>query len=316
MDALSDVLKAVRLTGAVFFDVEASAPWVAASPAGAAIVGSIFPGSDHLISYHVVTRGSAWACLDGVPAIALGPGDVVMFPHGDKHLLTSTPGLRQSPDLALFRRPEGEPLPFSLSLTGEGRESAHVVCGFLGCDARPFNPLLEALPRVIHLAGTPDGALATFVQFAAQESRAERAGRESVLSRLSEMLFIDVVRRHIESLDPEQRGWLAGLREPAVGRALTALHREPSRPWTLDVLAREAGLSRSGLAERFTQYVGQPPMQYLANWRMQLAAHHLRDGGASVADVADRVGYASEAAFSRAFKKAVGVPPGQWRRTS
>jgi len=166
---------------------------------------------------------------------------------------------------------------------------------------------------VIHISDPSGGALGAFVRFAVDESRAPRPGGESVLGRLSELMFVDVIRRHLETLPADRTGWLAGLRDPSVGRALAALHRSPAHAWSLNLLAREVGLSRSVLAERFTQFVGQPAMQYLANWRMQLAANQLLNGADSIANIAERVGYESEAAFSRAFKKAVGVPPSQWR---
>jgi AraC-like DNA-binding protein len=314
MDALSDVLRAVRLTGAVFFDVQASAPWVAESPPGPAIVGSIFPGADHLMAYHVVTQGQAWATVDGEAPIRLSTGDIILFPHGDPHAMSSAPGLHEPPDLSLFRRPLDRRLPFALAM-GEARsDAAHIVCGFLGCDARPFNPLLAALPRVMRASDPEGGMIGPLARFAAAESKEPRLGGECVLGRLSELMFVDVVRRYLEALPPGRTGWLAGLREPFVGRALRALHRDPARGWTLDQLAREVGLSRSALAERFAHIVGQPPMQYLANWRMQLAASQLLGGVDGVAAIAERVGYESEAAFSRAFKKAVGMAPGQWRR--
>jgi AraC-like DNA-binding protein len=189
-----------------------------------------------------------------------------------------------------------------------------VVCGYLGCDARPFNPLLAALPRVIHVSERAGGAIGTFVQFAMIEANERRPGGEVVLGHLSELMFVDVVRRYLETLSPDRTGWLAALREPFVGRALTALHRNPARNWTLESLSHEVGLSRSALAERFTQLVGQPPIQYLMNWRMQLAANYLLRTTDGVAAIAERVGYESEAAFSRAFKKAVGVSPSEWRK--
>jgi len=314
MDALSDVLRAVRLSGAVFFDVRASDPWVAEAPPGASIVGKIFPGGEHLISYHFVTRGSCWGSVIGGSPIRLTAGDIIVFPHGDAHALSSAPGMRGTPDLDLYRLPGDGQLPFSVSMGRPGVEVAHIVCGFLGCDARPFNPLLAALPHVIHVSDLTGGTLGAFAQFAVAESTQPRIGGECVLGRLSELMFVDVVRRHLETLPADRTGWLAGLREPFVGRALTELHRSPARDWTLESLAREVGLSRSALAERFTQFVGQPPMQYLANWRMQLAANHLLSGTDSIATIAERVGYESEAAFSRAFKKTVGAPPSQWRR--
>jgi AraC-like DNA-binding protein len=313
MDALSDVLRAVRLTGAIFFDIHASEPWVAETPAGEAIVEAMFPGSEHLICYHVITQGSCWACIPGEAPTQLTAGDIIVLPHGDTHVLSSTPGLRRSPDMALYRMPTNGKLPVSISMGDARGAPVHFVCGFLGCDARPYNPLLSALPRVILVNGRAGGALAAYVQFALAESKEPRLGGQGVLSRLSELMFVDVVRHYLETLPPDRTGWLAGLRDPFVGRALSAFHRDPARAWTIETLARAVGLSRSAFAERFTQFVGQPLLQYLTNWRMQLAANHLLSGTESVAVIANRVGYDSEAAFSRAFKKAVGAPPSRWR---
>jgi AraC-like DNA-binding protein len=314
MDALSDVLRTVRLTGAIFFDIHASEPWVAETPAGKAIVGAMFPGSEHLICYHVITQGTCWACVPGQAPMQLSAGDIIVLPHGDTHVLSSTPGLRRTPDMALYRMPSDGQLPVSISMGDPHGASAHFVCGFLGCDARPYNPLLNALPQVILVTGQAGGALAAYVQFALAESKGPRMGGQCVLGRLSELMFVDVVRHHLETLPPDRTGWLAGLRDPFVGRSLEAVHRKPAHAWTIESLARHVGLSRSTLAERFTQFVGQPPMQYLTNWRMQLAANHLLSGTESVATIAGRVGYESEAAFSRAFKKVVGTPPSQWRK--
>ena len=314
MDALSDVLRAVRLTGAIFFDINASEPWVAETPTGSDVVEAMFPGSEHLICYHAITRGSCWACLEGQAPIRLSAGDIIVLPHGDTHVLASTPGLRRKPNMSMYRLPRDGALPVSVFVGPAQGESVHFVCGFLGCDARPFNPLLTALPRVFLVKATPGGSLDSYLRFALAESLQRRVGGQSVLGRLSELMFVDVVRQYIETLPPERSDWLAGLREPHVGRALTLMHRTPARAWTLQMLARTVGLSRSALAERFTRFVGQPPMQYLTNWRMQLATTELRKGNEGVAGVASRVGYESEAAFSRAFKKALGVSPGTWRR--
>jgi transcriptional regulator GlxA family with amidase domain len=191
------------------------------------------------------------------------------------------------------------------------------VCGYLACDAGPFNPLLDNLPRVIKTRDQQEsdtGWLGQFIRFAMIESADKRAGGESVLARLSELMFIEVVRRHLQALPPEQAGWLAGLRDPFVGKALALMHAGPARNWTIEELAKNAGLSRSVLAERFTSLVGMPPMQYLAKWRMQIASGLLSDGSANLATVANEIGYESEAAFSRAFKKMVGTPPSVWRR--
>ena len=314
MDTLSAVLRAVRLTGAVFFDVDACEPWVASTPPGDAIVRKIFPEAGHLIPYHVITHGSCWGSVDGEPPVHASTGDIIVFPHGDAHTLSSAPGMRGTPDLTLYRRPGVGQLPFSVTMGSSRADPAHIVCGYLGCDATPFNPLLAALPRVLHVGGQSNGAISTFVQFAMAEANQRRPGSEAVLGHLSELMFVDVVRRYLETLPSDRTGWLAALRDPFVGRAVTALHRSPAHQWSLESLAREVGLSRSALAERFTQLAGQPPMQYLANWRMQLAANQLLAGTDNVATIAERVGYESEAAFSRAFKKAVGMPPSEWRR--
>jgi AraC-like DNA-binding protein len=313
-DTLSDLLRTVRLTGAVFFDVEAAAPWAQAQPPGPTIASSVLPGVQHLISYHAVTQGPCFGGLVGAEPIRLETGDVIVFPHGDAHVMSSAPGLPARVDLDVYRVPSSQ-LPVTLHAGGAARERTQLVCGFLGCDVRPFNPLLGALPRVLHVragAGPNQGWLGQLVHVALVESRAKRSGGESVLARMSELLFVEAVRRHLEALPAEQTGWLAGLRDPEIGRALALLHARPGFGWTLAALARGAGLSRSALAERFTHLIGQPPMQYLASWRMQVAAGLLVRGG-KVASVAREVGYDSEAAFSRAFKKLVGSSPASWR---
>ena len=317
IDPLSSVLQAVRLTGAAFFDVAAAAPWVAEAPHAGTIAHDVLPGAQHVIPYHVVTQGGCVASLvDGAP-LHLEAGDVIVFPQGDPHVLASAPGMRAAPPLALYRevRASALPAPIVLNASG-GPETAHLVCGFLGCDARPFNPLLATLPPVLRVneRDAPGGLLTRFIELARAESAAARAGAECVLGKLSELMFVEVVRRHLQGLPEGRTGWLAGLRDPHVGRALSALHARPAHPWTLDDLGREAGLSRSALAERFSALVGEPPMQYLARWRMQVAAGLLASTHDGVAAVAAAVGYASEAAFNRAFRKLVGVPPATWRR--
>jgi AraC-like DNA-binding protein len=315
-DVLSDVLGAVHLTGAVFFDFELSSPWLAEAPPSREIAGIVMPGAQRVIEYHLVARGACWGNAVGQAPKRLHEGDVIVFPQGDAHVLSSSPGMRVAPDIFRFARPS-TPLPMFYELGGGGPEKARIVCSFLGCDERPYNPLLNALPAVIHLssAGSPGalGWLATLMGTAAVEARSGRPGGENVLARLAELLFVETVRRYLEGLPPAQTGWLAGLRDPVVGQALAALHGEFKRAWSVEDLARVSGASRSVFAERFAEMVGQPPMQYLALWRMQLASRLLIDGG-SVATVAAAVGYESEAAFSRAFKKLVGEAPATWRR--
>jgi len=314
MDALSDVLRAVRLSGAFFFDVSGCSPWVAETPLGKSVVDAMFPGTgaDHLICYHAILEGECWVELEGEAPLKLVAGDIIVLPHGDTHVLATQLGMRKAPNMALYRRPEDERLPSRIALNTEGGERAHFVCGFLACDSRPYNPLLTALPRMIRVNDHASGPLGAYFRAALAESKG-RMGAESMLGRISELMFVDVVRRHLESLPEDRTNWLSGLRDSYVGRALTALHENPSRDWSLESLAQVAALSRSAFAERFAQYVGQPPMQYLTNWRMQLATNYLRSGNESIAAVANRVGYDSEAAFSRAFKKVVGKPPSEWR---
>jgi AraC-like DNA-binding protein len=316
-DALSNVLKTVRLTGATFFDVVAKAPWVAEQPGPDMILPKILPGAEHLIAYHVVTEGRCFAYTIGGEPIAVEAGEVIVFTKGDPHVMSSGPGMRGDPFTpSVIDAATTSQLPLLVNYGGTG-PATKLVCGFLACDVQPFNPLLENLPPVIK-AGDPQnrdtGWFSQFIRFAMMESAEKRVGGESVLARLSELMFIEVVRRYLEALPPEQAGWLAGLRDPFIGKALSLMHGEPAQNWTIEELAKQVGLSRSLLAERFTDLVGIPPIQYLAKWRMQIASELLSGGSANVATVAAEIGYASEAAFSRAFKKMVGVPPSAWRR--
>jgi len=317
-DALSDLLRTVRLTGAAFFDVVAREPWVAEQPPREKVLQKVLPGAGHLIAYHVVTEGRCFANIIGQEPVAIEAGEVIVFTRGDPHVMASRPGMRADPAVPdPLDGVSGSRLPFLINLGGNGPTTAKLVCGFLACDAQPFNPLLDNLPPIIK-SGDPKGGdagwLGQFIRLAAAESTDKRAGGESVLAKLSELMFIEVVRRHLEALPPDQAGWLAGLREPFVGKAMSLLHSNPARNWTIEDLAREVGLSRSVLAERFADLVGMPPMHYLASWRMQIASGMLSGGNANIATVAAEIGYGSEAAFSRAFKKVVGVPPSAWRR--
>jgi AraC-like DNA-binding protein len=278
----------------------------------------ILPGADHLIAYHVVTSGRCFACLVGGQPIALEAGEVVVFTHGDAHIMSSDPNMRADPPSAdvLDIAVAGQ-TPFHINYANGGPGSTNLVCGYLACDARPFNPLLEALPPVIKAGDTRDGEtgwIGQFIRFAVAEVVYKRAGAETVLTKLSELMFIDVLRRYIETLPPQNTGWLAGLRDPFVGKALALIHDKPAHDWTIETLARQSGVSRTVLAERFTELVGIPPMHYLAKWRMQIASELLSSGSANIARIAADIGYESEAAFSRAFKKMIGVPPSAWRR--
>jgi AraC-like DNA-binding protein len=310
MDPLSDLLRVVRLDGAFFYAVEAAEPWSVETVAARELSPRIMPAAEHLISYHILTRGRCYGGVIGEEQVELAPGDVIVFPHGDAHVMSSGRGLRVGPDV---HTSAPDRYPHTVLLGDHGPRITSFVCGFLGCDRRPFNPLLAALPHRMHVRGMSSTGLDDFTRRLTEESSRGRAGADGVLTRLAELMFIEVLRRYLDDLPPGQTGWLAGLRDEVVGQALTLLHARPAHPWTLADLAREAASSRSNLAKRFMLLVGQPPMQYLAQWRMQVAANRLAQSGTKVAAVGAEVGYDSEAAFSRAFKKATGAAPGAWR---
>jgi AraC-like DNA-binding protein len=319
-DPLSAVLRAVSLTGTCFFVVEAVGPWWAEVPSAAAIGPCILPGAQQLVSYHVVTEGRCWAGLEHGGSLWADPGDIVVIPHGDCYALANAPGVvgKQSLDVSttFFRQLAAGLLPPTIRYGDPGPPDVRVLCGFLGCDLLPFNPILGLLPalaRVPAASGPGSRRLAGLVELALSESRERSAGSDVVLLRISELLFVEVIRRHVEALPPNETSWLAGLRDPVVSRALALLHGDPARAWSLPSLAREVAVSRSVLAERFTRLVGVAPIQYLTRWRMQLASRGLREGR-PVARVGLDVGYESEAAFSRAFKNVVGTSPAAWRR--
>lgn len=317
-DALSDVLRAVRLSSAMFFHLDVRAPWVAEAPASATCASAVLPGAQHVIEYHVIVDGGCWGGLIDAPSVRLDAGDIIAFPQGAPHVLSSAPGMRAIPDMSVYGQALANQLPHMIRVGDNGPADARILCGFLGCDTRPFNPLVEALPPVLHLRCSSyrdNSSLAHLISAARAESEQRRSGGEGVLARLGELLFVEAIRCHIETLDPEQTGWFAGLRDRHVGEALNLLHGDASADWTLDELARLVGLSRSTFAQRFTQLIGHPPMQYLTRWRMQLAAGLLASGHDPIARVAEAVGYDSEAAFNRAFRRTVGTPPAAWRQT-
>lgn len=322
-DILSDLLRSVRLSGAVFFEVDVSSPWVAAAPPSRSIAASVIPGAQHVIEYHVLVEGTCWARVtrpDGEPSIRLSAGSIVVFPQGDPHVLASQPELDAEPDLSSFDQAvRARSLPLRLDYRDGGSETANMLCGFLGCDIAPFNPLIASLPRIVHVPdgyGSGDGFLGHLIRATVREARAKGVGSGGVLSKLSELIFIEVIRRYARMLPADAGGWLTGLRDPRIGRAIQVLHAEPARDWTVADLAREAGLSRTVLAERFADMLGMPPMTYLAKWRMQRAAAMLAAGSTSLSRVAAAAGYESEAAFSRAFKRDTGLSPAQWRKNA
>lgn len=315
MDALSDVLRVVRLTGAVFMDAEFTAPWCVGEPAGVEVCVQHLPDAQHVVIYHLVTEGSCQVALPGETPRAARAGDLVIIPGGEAHALGSD--LARPPAdgarLVVQRGPDEAPQVRH----GGGGEVTRMVCGYLACDSGLFDTLLSSLPRlmIVDMREGPGAQwLTSSIRFSMAEAAAARAGTGSMLAKLSELMFVEAMRRHIESLPPEQTGWLAGLRDRFVGKALALMHSKPARTWTVEELAESVGLSRSALAERFTGLIGLPPMQYLTRWRLQLAANLLRTGSRAVAAIASDVGYESEAAFNRAFKRELGTTPAAWRK--
>ena len=314
MDALSETLRVVRLTGAIFINARFTEPWCYQSPSAASAAPLLEPGAENVVIFHLITEGECHVEMGNGAPMRLIAGDVVLFPEGDAHRMTSQPGLAPAPGgrLAdvLSRRPR------QLSYGGGG-PATRLVCGYMACDARLARMLLAGLPRIVrvNVRGSNAGAwLEASVRYALAEARSPRPGGAGVLAKLSEVLFIEVLRLYTNEQREGRTGWLAGLGDRIVGAALNALHKEPARAWSLEELARAAGTSRSVLAERFGQLVGVSPMQYLTQWRMMLAANLLCRSNIPLARVAEDVGYQTDTAFSRAFRRKFGAPPATWRR--
>jgi AraC-like DNA-binding protein len=317
MDALSDILRVVRLKGGVFLHAEFTAPWCIRSDLSARDLGSLLEGAEHIVLYHYVVEGRMSARVDKGELVELEAGEAVMFPHNHPHLMGSHLDLPPVSTRQVVHAPAGGGL--RVICHGAGGARTRVVCGFLGCDRLEGNPLAGALPPVLRFdtrQGSSAAWMSSSLEFAADEIAAHRAGSETILAKMSELMFVEALRRYVESLPEEQTGWLAGLKDPFVSRALSLMHKRLNEEWTVDDLGRQVGLSRSALADRFTRLIGEPPMRYLARWRLQVAANQLRNSDAPLAHIAEQVGYESEAAFNRAFKRSFGVPPATWRRNA
>ncbi|MEP6632947.1 MAG: AraC family transcriptional regulator [Luteimonas sp.] len=318
VDALSEILKTVKLDGAVYLNAEFTAPWCVEAGYGMPVDTAKAIGADHIVFFHCLIEGRCKARLvDGSDTIDLTSGDLVLFPHDHRHLVGSDLRL-PSIDADTIAPTPGASEMIQLHYGGGG-EATRFVCGYLACNRRVCRALLSALPQVMRIPLHEDvegGWLLDLLRLGVRESIANEPGAHSILTKLSELLFAEALRRYAETLPPEQPGWLAGLRDPLVGRALTLMHRHPYDAWTVDSLARATASSRSALADRFTTLIGEPPMKYLTSHRLALAAQTLRAGSASVADIADTIGYGSEAAFARAFKREFGASPAVWRKGS
>ena len=316
MDAFSEILSGVKLNGALFFSAEFSAPWCFSSPESRTLAPMLSPGAPHLVIYHLVIDGRAFVQMADGQSVELGPGDVVVLPHGDPHTMTSSRGVTTaSLTSAILSKVKSRDL--SPMQAGGGGDAARYVCGYMSCDPFLSRPILGGLPSVFKVNVRMDRSgewLENSILHLVEEAASGRVGSDAMLAKLSEALFVDTLRRYVAALPKQQTGWLAGARDPIVGKSLGLLHGRVAHPWTIADLADEVGISRSALVERFTRYLSEPPMTYLTRWRLQLAARSLESTPRGIAEIAAEVGYESEAAFSRAFKREFGQPPGHYRR--
>jgi AraC family transcriptional regulator, alkane utilization regulator len=319
MDALSDVLKSVRLEGAVYLNAEFTAPWCIRGECSVPAVRQRLAGAEHVVFFHFLTEGRCEVRLTaGGEALVADAGDLILVTQDDPHLMGSD--VRHAPmETSGLVVDEGNADPDFVQLRyGGGGAVTRFVCGYLACSRSVCRPLLDALPRLLRIPvgdAAASASLRELLRVGVRESTAARPGADSMLAKLSELVFVEAIRRYAESIPPEARGWLAGVRDAQIGKALGLLHASPGRSWTVDELAREVALSRSALAEHFTTLVGESPMQYLMRWRLALAAQALRSAAQPIGRVAERYGYESEAAFSRAFKREFAVSPAAWRKS-
>jgi AraC-like DNA-binding protein len=316
MDAFSEILSGVKLNGALFFNAHFTAPWGFSAPASKALAPSLAPQAPHLVIYHLVLEGRAVARLGVEQPIQLEPGDVVIFPHGDPHFITSgaEPAEPQQTS-AIIRKVMTRDL--TVLRAGGGGTATRFVCGFMSCDPQASRPILDGLPHMFKVNVRTDRSgewLESTIMHLVEEAASGAVGSEAMLAKLSEALFVDTLRRYVRSLPERELGWLAGTRDSLVGKCLGLMHSRVDHPWTIAKLADEVGTSRSALSERFTSYLAEPPMTYLTRWRLQLASRNLTRTSKGVAEIASEVGYESEAAFNRAFKRQFGVPPARYRR--
>jgi AraC-like DNA-binding protein len=313
MDVLSDVLQTIRLQGALFLNTECHEPWCVNVPKGTDMAKLLYPDSASVVICHTVLEGRCWIQPAGGEPLALQTGDVVAIPHGDAHMIGS--GLQYAPvnikDAMPVKAPELKPMRYG----GDGDRTL-LVCGWFAYDRDVPNPLVSVLPQVFRSAvgARPAGPwLEQSIRYALAEAASAQPGSSAVATKVAESLFVETLRAYIDSLPPAQPGWLSGLRDPQVGRCLELMHSQPARDWSVDSLAEQIHVSRSVLAQRFNDFVGVPPMQYLKRWRLSIAARMLRGDRVSIGRITEAIGYESEASFSRAFKQEYGVSPGQWR---
>ena len=317
MDVLSTVLKAVKLEGAVFYNAEYSAPWSFRAPPSRLLAPYLSREPKHVIIYHLLTNGRAYANVEDGQRVSLSTGDIVVFPHGDSHIMGNGRDVEPKDHGPILQQILSNGL--KVARMGGGGEITRIVCGYLLCDPQLSKAFLGGLPPMfkVNIGNDSSGQwLENSIRYSVGQVLASQPGSEIVIAKLSEVLFAETLRRYVDLLPPGQTGWLAGARDPDVGRALALMHGSPSDPWTIAGLARRVGVSRSVLAERFRHFLGVPPMAYLTRWRLQVGAQLLTSTSRSVVQVAAEVGYESESAFNRAFKREFSLPPARFRMNS
>ncbi len=328
MDVLSDVLRTVRLTGSIFFTADLNDPWSITSPGSDIIIKHLPYKAECLTLFHIITEGSCWFQPEKMKPFSLQKGSVIIFPHSCKHIMCSNRSIHPVPLLNLLSFEHIKGLS-DVQYGGDGMKT-QFICGYLLCDQR-FNPMLGAIPEVIVLSYQDipvenswekplniipfqkNSWLDTMLKQLINEVKGKSIGAGTIVTRLTELMYIEVLRRYMQGLPERSKGWLAALRDHEVGRALRLMHGQPANKWNVEQLAAEVGVSRSAFARRFTDLTGESPMRYLTGWRMQLAKKMLQQPDLSLSMVAEKIGYDSNIAFSKAFKRFNGIPPGNWR---
>ena len=315
MDALSEILRVINLDSAVYFNAELSEPWCIASPEASVLAPVLARAAGHVIIYHFLAEGGAYVRLENGERIPLVPGDIVTLPHGHAHLLGSGPAV--SPVHVADTLPAVLAHGLELLRAGGGGTPCRFICGYLACDPHLSETLLSSLPPLIkvNVRTDPSGQwLENSLKFSVTQAANREEGAAATLAKLSEVVFAETLRRFVRDQPDVQTGWLAAARDATVGKALACLHQRYAHPWTVADLAKEAGVSRTVLSDRFRHFLGEPPMSYLTRWRLRLGARELGATSHSMAQIASDVGYESEAAFNRAFKREYGLPPARYRK--
>lgn len=318
MDVLSHALRGFRFAGAIFIDADLTAPWAVVTPSSADIADILAVDADYVIPYHLVTEGECTVTILGREPVRLTSGDIALLPRGDVHTLASQGGVTPT---VLSRDFVNSVLKRTTILPirhGGGGRTTKLLCGFFVMDRWYGQHLVKGLPPLVSVHVGNEGGqqlLAAVARRSIQEAKARGLGSDALICRLSEVLFLDALRLIVKTGDAPVMGWLAGLRDPSIRHALSLMHARPQHPWSIQALASDCGMSRSRFVGKFSSLIGSPPMKYLAQWRMTLAARDLSERDATVMKIADRYGYSSEASFTRAFRRAFGLPPATFRRS-